>query len=62
MKKSIILFLLVTMFFGASCTSTTTISTVKTNESGKVPPGQMKKMTGEKSAKRYAPGQQKKNK
>lgn len=25
-----------------------------------VPPGQMKKMTGEKSAKAYAPGQQKK--
>ncbi|WP_307295324.1 hypothetical protein [Flavobacterium sp. SORGH_AS_0622] len=29
--------------------------------SGKVPPGQAKKMTGDKSAKAYAPGQQKKN-
>ncbi|TND10531.1 MAG: Uncharacterized protein FD123_173 [Bacteroidetes bacterium] len=35
---------------------------VKTNNSGNVPPGQMKKATGEKSAKKYAPGQQKKNK
>jgi hypothetical protein len=31
---------------------------VKSN--GKVPPGQAKKVTGEKSAKSYAPGQQKK--
>jgi hypothetical protein len=30
--------------------------------SGKVPPGQAKKATGSKSAKAYAPGQQKKNK
>lgn len=29
--------------------------------SGKVPPGQAKKMTGSKSAKPFAPGQQKKN-
>lgn len=29
---------------------------------GKVPPGQMKKMTGAKSAKAYAPGQNKKYK
>ena len=28
--------------------------------SGKVPPGQAKKATGEKSAKKYAPGQQNK--
>lgn len=34
--------------------------TISTNPSGKVPPGQMKKMTGEKSAKNYAPGQVKK--
>jgi hypothetical protein len=31
-----------------------------TYPSGKVPPGQAKKMTGSKSAKPYAPGQQKK--
>lgn len=30
--------------------------------SGKVPPGQIKKRTGSKSAKPYAPGQRKKNK
>jgi len=30
--------------------------------SGKVPPGQAKKITGSKSAKPYAPGQQKKKK
>ena len=30
--------------------------------SGKVPPGQAKKATGSKSAKAYAPGQQKKKK
>ncbi|TDO72739.1 hypothetical protein EV143_10744 [Flavobacterium chryseum] len=29
--------------------------------SGKVPPGQAKKMSGSKSAKAYAPGQQKKH-
>lgn len=32
---------------------------VKTSANG-VPPGQMKKLTGQKSAKKYAPGQQKK--
>lgn len=33
---------------------------VKTTGSGKVPPGKAKKITGSKSAKPYAPGQQKK--
>ena len=32
-----------------------------TTSSGKVPPGQAKKMSGSKSAKAYAPGQQKKH-
>jgi hypothetical protein len=31
------------------------------SNSGKIPPGQAKKMSGNKSAKAYAPGQQKKN-
>ncbi|MFC5682154.1 hypothetical protein ACYE2N_10175 [Flavobacterium sp. MAHUQ-51] len=31
----------------------------KSNPSGKIPPGQAKKMTGSKSAKYYAPGQNK---
>ena len=33
----------------------------RTTSSGKVPPGQAKKMSGSKSAKAYAPGQQKKH-
>ena len=32
-----------------------------TTASGKIPPGQAKKMSGSKSAKAYAPGQQKKH-
>ena len=36
-------------------------STVHTNGKGEIPPGQQKKMTGEKSAKQYAPGQEKKH-
>jgi hypothetical protein len=32
---------------------------IQSNPSGKVPPGQMKKATGAKSAKKYAPGQNK---
>lgn len=35
---------------------------ISTNPNGNVPPGQMKKITGEKSAKNYAPGQIKKKK
>ncbi|BBE17355.1 hypothetical protein AQPE_1505 [Aquipluma nitroreducens] len=35
---------------------------IRTNPNGKVPPGHMKKMTGEKSAKHYAPGHKKKHK
>ena len=35
---------------------------IHSNPSGKIPPGQMKKATGAKSAKHYAPGQQKANK
>lgn len=30
------------------------------SNSGKIPPGQAKKISGDKSAKKYAPGQQKK--
>lgn len=50
-----ILMLLLVAF--SSCTHNTTI--VKTK---KAPPGQVKKITGSKSAKPYAPGQQKKEK
>lgn len=70
-KNQILILFLISAFLilGTSCTivrpgyyhpSRTVI--IHTNPSGKVPPGQMKKMTGEKSAKNYAPGQQKKYK
>ena len=36
------------------------VTPAMTKSNGKVPPGQVKKVTGEKSAKAYAPGQQKK--
>jgi len=60
--KSILLLLLATTLTFSSC-KTIFIGkhqTVKTNANGDIPPGQMKKLTGEKSAKDYAPGQQKK--
>jgi hypothetical protein len=66
----LILFLLsVFLVFGTGCTiirpnhqhpSRTVI--IKTKADGKIPPGQMKKAPGAKSAKQYAPGQVKKNK
>ncbi len=34
---------------------------VHSNAKGDIPPGQKKKMSGEKSAKQYAPGQEKKH-
>lgn len=68
-KPFLILFLLaVFLVFGTGCMvirphhhpSRTVI--IHSNHKGKVPPGQMKKATGAKSAKQYAPGQQKKHK
>lgn len=35
---------------------------ISTHPQGKIPPGQLKKMTGAQSAKAYAPGQNKKHK
>lgn len=35
---------------------------IQSNPNGKIPPGQLKKVTREKSAKKYAPGQNKKPK
>lgn len=55
--KKITIFVLGVCFMaliGSGCNSV-----VHVNSSGKVPPGQMKKMTGSQSAKPYAPGQQK---
>lgn len=67
MKKQILILLLLSGFFifGTGCTvirphhhPRTVI--IHSNSSGRIPPGQMKKMTGAKSAKQYAPGQVKK--
>jgi hypothetical protein len=70
-KNQFLILFLVSLFliFGTSCTvirpqhhhpSGTVI--IHSNPSGKIPPGQMKKATGAKSAKQYAPGQAKKHK
>lgn len=57
MNKVVWIFAVLALVYGATgCVS------VKQNANGEVPPGQMKKVTGEKSAKKYAPGQQKKTK
>ena len=59
MKKQlfkVILFFVVAIFFISSCV----VPVVVQGNQKKVPPGQMKKATGSKSAKPYAPGQQKK--
>jgi len=49
---------LVLLVLASACSKTTVV--VSNRDSKKVPPGQMKKATGSKSAKAYAPGQQKK--
>lgn len=69
-KSFLILFLFAAfLIFGTGCTiirpgyhhpSRTVI--IKTNPNGKIPPGKMKKATRAKSAKHYAPGQNKKHK
>ncbi len=60
--KSILLLLVATILSFSSCKTIFVghHQTVKTNANGDIPPGQEKKLTGEKSAKEYAPGQQKK--
>jgi len=55
MRKIYTVLLMAVIMMASSC------YTIKTaGNSGKVPPGQIKKATGSKSAKPYAPGQQKK--
>jgi len=53
MKKLLIVLFLTSFSMGA-CT------TVHVHHSKRIPPGHAKKMTGEKSAKKYSPGHQKK--
>ena len=52
----LILFLITSLL---SCSSHTHVTNVHTTSKGKVPPGHAKKMTGSKSAKKYAPGHRK---
>jgi len=61
----IILLFAVFVFFGTGCKSYQKLRhpkgvIIESRPAGKKPPGQMKKLTGEKSAKNYAPGQTKK--
>jgi predicted small secreted protein len=56
MKKIYFVFAISSFLFLTSCYTTRTAG-----NSGKVPPGKAKKAAGSKSAKPFAPGQQKKN-
>jgi len=56
MKQIYFILALSAMLLTSACYTTRTAG-----NSGKVPPGQAKKGTGSKSAKPFAPGQQKKN-
>ncbi|WP_163711483.1 hypothetical protein [Mangrovibacterium lignilyticum] len=62
-SKSVIILLFAGLLSFSSCKTIFVgkNQTVKTNANGDIPPGQMKKLTGKKSAKKYAPGQTKKN-
>jgi hypothetical protein len=55
MKKTYIIFAIAVVMFTSSC-----YTTQRAGNSGKIPPGQAKKRSGSKSAKPFAPGQQKK--
>ncbi|SIO54053.1 hypothetical protein SAMN04488055_5530 [Chitinophaga niabensis] len=56
MRRIHIVLIVAGMMLASSCYTPRTAG-----NSGKVPPGQMKKAAGTKSAKPFAPGQQKKN-
>jgi hypothetical protein len=56
MKRTYLILAVCAMMLSTACTTYRTAG-----NSGKVPPGQAKKGTGSKSAKPFAPGQQKKN-
>jgi hypothetical protein len=57
LRKNYLIIGLTTLMFMTSCYTLGTAG-----NSGKVPPGQAKKRVGAKSARSFAPGQQKKNK
>ncbi|EKD30649.1 MAG: hypothetical protein ACD_77C00500G0005 [uncultured bacterium] len=58
MKKRYLVLIMLAAVFALS-TSSCRVTRVNSNSKGQIPPGQMKKITGSKSAKQYAPGQQK---
>jgi hypothetical protein len=60
MKKHRLIFFFVLSLFFSSCLIRHPITVVRPAP-GNLPPGQAKKLTGEKSAKAYAPGQRKKS-
>jgi hypothetical protein len=53
--------IMVILFVMLSVLSCSTHTHTHSSGPGKIPPGQAKKMSGSKSAKTYAPGQQKKH-
>lgn len=59
-KIAVIVLVLVFLVLSVISCSTHTHTTTQTTSGKKIPPGQAKKMNGDKSAKAYAPGQQKK--
>lgn len=61
MKKSFLIILAMMFVLAGSTTACSTHKKIVVTPNGKIPPGQAKKITGEKSAKNHAPGQRKKN-
>lgn len=59
-KIGVIALVLIFLILSVVGCSTHTHTHTHVRSSGKIPPGQAKKMTGDKSARAYAPGQQKK--
>ncbi|KAF2338985.1 MULTISPECIES: hypothetical protein [Flavobacterium] len=59
-KIAVIVLVLVFLVLSVISCSTHTHTHTHTTSGKKIPPGQAKKMNGDKSAKAYAPGQQKK--
>lgn len=57
--KYLLLIFIISMSFSFSSCATRVHLNAKPNKVKTIPPGQMKKITGEKSAKKYAPGHRK---
>lgn len=57
--KFLLLIFIVAMIFSFSSCATRAYVKSNPNKVKTIPPGQMKKITGEKSAKKYAPGHRK---